>query len=245
MRYPPQGSRCPSRRSAGRGSSSTSWGSSGAAASRRGWAAAVWARQAFLALAACLALQGLEGFSWFFGGNYDLATTQLKVTSVFSSACACVLVVFAADPARRRLAGCASLVRLGPVLRDLPLPHGGARGFPKGFRPRRPRRFHRVAPPLAGGAGCVGGLRRRLPADAAERRPGGYRLCVEFLIFRVCFQVFSEYNTFGLVLLRTTASDAFVEDTMYHRNHGVQSQKFMRVLHRGCMSVLLRVKGGV
>lgn len=75
----------------------------------------VGARQAFLALVACLALQELEGFSWFISGNYDLATTQLKVTSVFSSACVCALVALAADPARRRLSACVPLVRLGDL----------------------------------------------------------------------------------------------------------------------------------
>lgn len=55
------------------------------------------------------------GFAWLALGSYDLATTQLKVTSMLSSACACALVVLAADPARRRLAGCAPLVRLGDL----------------------------------------------------------------------------------------------------------------------------------
>lgn len=45
------------------------------------------ARRALLALVACLFLQELEGFSWFLAGSYDLATTQLKATSLLSSMC--------------------------------------------------------------------------------------------------------------------------------------------------------------
>lgn len=75
----------------------------------------VGARHVLVALAACLVLQELEGFAWFAGGNYDLATTQLKVTSLLSSTCACALVAFAAGTARQRLASYVPLVRLGDL----------------------------------------------------------------------------------------------------------------------------------
>lgn len=73
------------------------------------------ARRALLALVACLVLQELEGFSWFLAGSYDLATTQLKATSLLSSMCACSLIAFAAEPVRHRLAGFGLLVRLGDL----------------------------------------------------------------------------------------------------------------------------------
>lgn len=75
----------------------------------------VCARHALVALAVCLALQEAEGFGWFFAGNYDLATTQLKVTSMLSSACACALVAFLAGSVRQRLASYKPLVRLGDL----------------------------------------------------------------------------------------------------------------------------------
>lgn len=72
-------------------------------------------RRALAALAACLVLQELEGFAWFALGSYDLATTQLKATSMLSSACACALIALAAGSVRRRLASCKPLVRLGDL----------------------------------------------------------------------------------------------------------------------------------
>ena len=75
----------------------------------------VGARHALAALIACLALQEAEGFGWFFFGNYDLATTQLKATSMLSSACACVLIALAAGSSRRRLSSCKPIVRLGDL----------------------------------------------------------------------------------------------------------------------------------
>lgn len=67
------------------------------------------------ALSVCLALQEFEGFAWFAHGSYDLATTQLKATSMLSSACACALIALDAESVRRRLASCKTLVRLGDL----------------------------------------------------------------------------------------------------------------------------------
>ena len=75
----------------------------------------VGARHAFAALVVCLAMQELEGFAWLAAGNYDLATTQLKATSLLSSLCACALVALASGAARQRLASCWPLVRLGDL----------------------------------------------------------------------------------------------------------------------------------
>lgn len=74
-------------------------------------------------MAACLVLQELEGFTWLAIGNYDLATTQLKATSMFSSACSCVLIALAAGPTSRRLASCVPLVRLGDLSFGVYLSH--------------------------------------------------------------------------------------------------------------------------
>lgn len=83
----------------------------------------VGARHALVAMAACLVLQELEGFTWLAIGNYDLATTQLKATSMFSSACSCVLIALAAGPTSRRLASCVPLVRLGDLSFGVYLSH--------------------------------------------------------------------------------------------------------------------------
>ena len=73
------------------------------------------ARHALVALAACLVLQEMEGFAWFLAGNYDLATTQLKATSMLSSICTCALIALADGLVRRRLASCGLLARLGDL----------------------------------------------------------------------------------------------------------------------------------
>ncbi len=70
---------------------------------------------ALAALGVCLALQEAEGFAWYAAGSYDLATTQLKATSLFSSVCACALVALAGATARSRLASFGPLVRLGDL----------------------------------------------------------------------------------------------------------------------------------
>lgn len=75
----------------------------------------VGARHALVAMAACLVLQELEGFTWLAIGNYDLATTQLKATSMLSSVCACATFALSAGTVRRRLASCVPLVRLGDL----------------------------------------------------------------------------------------------------------------------------------
>lgn len=75
----------------------------------------VCARHALVALAVCLALQEAEGFGWFFAGNYDLATTQLKATSMLSSVCACVLVPLVGAAIRERFESHRPLTRLGDL----------------------------------------------------------------------------------------------------------------------------------
>lgn len=68
-----------------------------------------------IALTACLILQEVESFGWFFAGDYDLATTQLKVTSMLSSICACALIALVSGTTRRRIASRAFLVHLGDL----------------------------------------------------------------------------------------------------------------------------------
>lgn len=75
----------------------------------------VGARQALVAMAACLVLQELEGFTWLVIGSYDLATTQLKASIMHSSACACAIFALSAGTVRRSLASCVPLVRLGDL----------------------------------------------------------------------------------------------------------------------------------
>lgn len=83
----------------------------------------VGARCALVAMAACLVLQELEGFTWLAIGNYDLATTQLKATSMLSSACACAAFALSAGTVRRSLASCMPLVRLGDLSFGVYLSH--------------------------------------------------------------------------------------------------------------------------
>lgn len=83
----------------------------------------VGVRQVLAALAACLALQELEGSIWFALGNYDLATTQLRATSLLSSVCACALIALASESVRRRLASRGLLTRLGDLSFGIYLSH--------------------------------------------------------------------------------------------------------------------------
>lgn len=80
-------------------------------------------RYMLAALAVCLVLQEIEGFAWFYVDNYDLATTQLKATSMLTSMCACALVALAAGATRRRLASCGLLVCLGDLSFGVYLSH--------------------------------------------------------------------------------------------------------------------------
>lgn len=75
----------------------------------------VGSRHVLVALAACLVLQELEGFYWLALGNYDLATTQLKATSMLSSVCACVLVPLVGAAIRKRFELHRPLTRLGDL----------------------------------------------------------------------------------------------------------------------------------
>ena len=67
------------------------------------------------ALAAVLVLQGLSGFLWFSYGSYDLATTQLKISSMLTALLAISLFMLAGNGVRGRLARCGVLTGLGDL----------------------------------------------------------------------------------------------------------------------------------
>ena len=77
----------------------------------------------FSTLLACLVLQEAEGFAWFLAGDYDLATTQLKVTSLLSSICASALIASVGKGVREKLANCTPIVRLGDLSFGVYLAH--------------------------------------------------------------------------------------------------------------------------
>lgn len=56
-----------------------------------------------------------EGFYWDALGDYDMATTQLRLTNVVSSLAVIALLMLAPEGARKRLAHCGALVRLGDL----------------------------------------------------------------------------------------------------------------------------------
>lgn len=80
-------------------------------------------RHCLALLAVGLLLQGVEGFAWLSVGDYDLATTQLKLTSMLSSVCACGLIPQCPRAVRQRLASCVQLVRLGDLSFGIYLVH--------------------------------------------------------------------------------------------------------------------------
>lgn len=64
-------------------------------------------------LVICVLVQEAEGFCWLAAGDYDLATTQLKLSAMASS-CAFILVaVGVSRTVRQRVASCRALVALG------------------------------------------------------------------------------------------------------------------------------------
>ena len=56
-----------------------------------------------------------EGLDWDALGDYDMATTQLRLTNVVSSLAVIALLMLAPEGARERLAHCGALVRLGDL----------------------------------------------------------------------------------------------------------------------------------
>lgn len=70
-----------------------------------------------VAIAAALALfaQSAEGFLWHTYGDYNMATTQLRLTNVVSSLAVIALLVTASGRARGRLSSCGALVLLGDL----------------------------------------------------------------------------------------------------------------------------------
>ena len=74
-------------------------------------------REGAVALATCvaLALQAGEGFLWNAFGDYNMATTQLRLTNMVSSLAAISLFMLAPERVKSVLAGCRPLVRLGDV----------------------------------------------------------------------------------------------------------------------------------
>ena len=74
-------------------------------------------REGDVAAVACvaLALQVGEGFYWDALGDYDMATTQLRLTNVVFSLAVIALLMLAPEGARERLAHCGALVRLGDL----------------------------------------------------------------------------------------------------------------------------------
>ena len=65
--------------------------------------------------AVALALQMGEGFLWNAYGDYNMATTQLRLTNMASSLAVIALFMLASGAVRSKLAGCQPLVRLGDL----------------------------------------------------------------------------------------------------------------------------------
>lgn len=84
-------------------------------------------RAALVALGACLAIQLVSGFAWLHLGDYNMATTQLKLSSMATSLC--VIAVIMLLPASEKTPA----FRVFPrrcgrrFLRDLPMPYVRAR----------------------------------------------------------------------------------------------------------------------
>lgn len=66
-----------------------------------------------IALLVCLLAQEAEGFSWLAFGDYDLATTQLKLSAMAASCAFALIAMYAPRAVRGRVASCAPLVALG------------------------------------------------------------------------------------------------------------------------------------
>lgn len=64
-------------------------------------------------LLACLLAQEAEGFGWLAAGDYDLATTQLKLSAMASSSALVFVAMGAPRAVRERVGSCGPLVALG------------------------------------------------------------------------------------------------------------------------------------
>lgn len=71
------------------------------------------AGSSFFIFLVCIAVQELEGIIWFTGGDVDLATTQLKLSSMICSIGFILMVMTVGGAARKRLSSCRVLVDLG------------------------------------------------------------------------------------------------------------------------------------
>lgn len=81
------------------------------------WHGAVLGRTRTVAVVAVLALaaQVGEGFLWNAHGDYNMATTQLRLTNMVSSLAVIALFMLASSSIRSKLAGIRPLVRLGDL----------------------------------------------------------------------------------------------------------------------------------
>ena len=60
-------------------------------------------RAALVALGACLAIQLASGFAWLHIGDYNMATTQLKLSSMATSLCVIAVIMLLPTSGKRRL----------------------------------------------------------------------------------------------------------------------------------------------
>lgn len=79
----------------------------------------------FLVAIACLSIQVASGFAWEAFGNYNMATTQLRLTNMLSSLAVIYSFMLAPDSLRSWLASYRRLVRLGDLSFGVYLSHTG------------------------------------------------------------------------------------------------------------------------
>lgn len=81
------------------------------------WCERLREKRGFVANVTVLALlaQIAEGFLWYAYADYNMATTQLRLTNVVSSLAVITLLMTAAGRAREHLSGCRPLVLLGDL----------------------------------------------------------------------------------------------------------------------------------
>ena len=60
-------------------------------------------RAALVALGACLAIQLVSGFAWLYLGDYNMATTQLKLSSMATSLCVIAVIMLLPASEKHRL----------------------------------------------------------------------------------------------------------------------------------------------
>lgn len=76
-----------------------------------------------IAAALAMAFQLASAAAWNAYGNFDIATSQLKLTSMASSICIIALLMLASGKARNRLASCRLIVHLGNASFGIYLSH--------------------------------------------------------------------------------------------------------------------------